>query len=87
MNANIFYGYGLGLYGSVERIWQMAFVAALIIAQLLWSKWWLERYRFGPAEGAPNGRRMWDDAGRAVPDSTGPTRFGDVTSAPRASNI
>ena len=48
--TTIFYGYGLGLYGSVERIWQMAFVAALIIAQLLWSKWWLERYRFGPAE-------------------------------------
>ena len=50
--TTVFYGYGLGLYGSVPRIWQMAFVAAVVIAQLLWSKWWLERYRFGPVEWA-----------------------------------
>ena len=48
--TTVFYGYGLGLYGSVPRIWQMAFVAAVVGLQLLWSKWWLERYRFGPAE-------------------------------------
>lgn len=48
--TTIFYGYGLGLYGTVPRIWQMAFVAAVIGLELLWSKWWLERYRFGPAE-------------------------------------
>jgi uncharacterized protein len=48
--TTVFYGYGLGLYGSVPRIWQMAFVVVVITAQLLWSKWWLERYRFGPAE-------------------------------------
>lgn len=48
--TTVFYGYGLGLYGTVPRIWQMAFVAAVIGLELLWSKWWLERYRFGPAE-------------------------------------
>ena len=50
--TTVFYGYGLGLYGSVPRAWQMAFVAAVIFLQLAWSKWWLERYRFGPAEWA-----------------------------------
>ena len=50
--TTVFYGYGLGLYGSVPRAWQRAFVAAIIVLQLAWSKWWLERYRFGPAEWA-----------------------------------
>ncbi len=48
--TTVFYGYGLGLYGSVPRLWQMAFVAAVIGFQLWFSAWWLERYRFGPVE-------------------------------------
>lgn len=48
--TTVFYGYGLGLYGSVPRFWQMFFVAAVVGLQLLWSTWWLERYRFGPVE-------------------------------------
>ena len=48
--TTVFYGYGLGLYGSVPRLWQMAFVAAVIGFQLWFSPWWLERYRFGPVE-------------------------------------
>jgi len=48
--TTVFYGYGLGLYGSVPRAAQMLFVAAIIALQLLVSQWWLARYRFGPAE-------------------------------------
>ncbi len=48
--TTVFYGYGLGLYGSVPRFWQMGFVVAVIGLQLLWSPWWLKRFRFGPAE-------------------------------------
>ena len=48
--TTLFYGWGLGLYGNVPRLWQMAFVAGLIGLQLLLSPWWLARYRFGPAE-------------------------------------
>ncbi|MCG8370560.1 MAG: DUF418 domain-containing protein [Proteobacteria bacterium] len=48
--TTVFYGYGLGLFGSVPRFWQMFFVAAVVGLQLLWSSWWLERYRFGPVE-------------------------------------
>jgi uncharacterized protein len=50
--TTVFYGYGLGLFASVQRLWQMAFVAAIIVLQLAWSRWWLERFRFGPAEWA-----------------------------------
>ncbi|NNC76957.1 MAG: DUF418 domain-containing protein [Woeseiaceae bacterium] len=46
----IFYGWGLGLYGEVPRVWQMAFVLALIGLQLILSPWWLGRFRFGPLE-------------------------------------
>jgi len=48
--TTVFYGYGLGLYGSIPRFWQMGFVAAVIGLQLLLSPWWLARYQFGPAE-------------------------------------
>lgn len=46
----IFYGWGLGLYGSINRITAMLFVAGAWAIMLLWSKPWLDRYRFGPAE-------------------------------------
>ena len=48
--TTVFYGYGLGLYGSIPRIWQMAFVVAVIGFQLWFSPVWLQRYRFGPVE-------------------------------------
>ena len=48
--TTVFYGYGLGLYAKVPRIWQMAFVAGVIGFQLWFSPWWLDRYRYGPAE-------------------------------------
>ena len=46
----LFYGWGLGLYGTVPRFWQMAFVAGLAGVQLMLSSWWLARFRFGPVE-------------------------------------
>ncbi|KAA3610929.1 MAG: DUF418 domain-containing protein [Calditrichaeota bacterium] len=48
--TTIFYGYGLGLYGSIDRPAQMLFVVAIWIIQLYYSTWWLERFRYGPAE-------------------------------------
>ena len=48
--TTVFYGYALGLYGHVERFYQMGFVLAVWILQLAWSPWWLERFRFGPFE-------------------------------------
>lgn len=48
--ALIFYGWGLGWWGRLER-WQLALmVLAIWGLQLAWSTWWLGRHRFGPAE-------------------------------------
>ena len=46
----IFYGHGLGLYGSVERVGQTGIVAAIWAFQLVVSPLWLRYYRFGPFE-------------------------------------
>jgi uncharacterized protein len=46
----LFHGYGLGLYGLLER-WQVYLLVPLIwAALLLWSKPWLERHAYGPLE-------------------------------------
>lgn len=46
----IFYGFGLGLYGSVARVGQMGIVMGIWMLQLLVSSLWLQHFRFGPAE-------------------------------------
>lgn len=48
--TTIFYGYGLGLFGRVERFGLMGFVLGIWILQLLVSPIWLKHFRFGPAE-------------------------------------
>lgn len=50
--TTLFYGYGLGWFGTLSR-WQLYLVvAALWAAMLLWSQPWLARFRFGPFEWA-----------------------------------
>ncbi|MFC1475594.1 DUF418 domain-containing protein [Candidatus Zixiibacteriota bacterium] len=46
----VFYGFGLGLYGSIDRFWLMGFVLGMWILQLIVSPIWLKHFRFGPAE-------------------------------------
>jgi uncharacterized protein len=48
--TTVFYGYGLGLYGTIPRFWQMGFVFAVVAFQLWFSPFWLRQYRFGPVE-------------------------------------
>ena len=48
--TTIFYGHGLGLFGSVPRTTQIAIVVAIWAVLLIVSPWWLRRYRFGPLE-------------------------------------
>ena len=48
--TTIFYGHGLGLYGSVDRLGQLGVVMGVWAVQLVASPLWLRRYRFGPAE-------------------------------------
>ena len=46
----VFYGHGLGLFGSVERVGQIGIVAAIWAIQLVVSPLWLRHYSFGPFE-------------------------------------
>jgi uncharacterized protein len=48
--TSIFYGYAGGQYGEISRAPQMLIVIAIIVTQIILSKWWLNRYRFGPME-------------------------------------
>lgn len=48
--TTLFYGYGGGLYGSLSR-WQVYLVVPFVWAlMLLWSKPWLDHFRYGPLE-------------------------------------
>ena len=46
----IFYGHGLGLFEQTGRLSQIAMVVTIWVLQLIWSPWWLARFRFGPLE-------------------------------------
>jgi uncharacterized protein len=48
--TTIFYGYGLGLFGSVPRWALYFFCFGMWAAMLLWSKPWFDRYHYGPFE-------------------------------------
>lgn len=48
--TSIFYGYGLGLYGEISRAALVPFVIGAWVIMLLWSKPWLDRFRYGPME-------------------------------------
>src|SRR6185437_13276031 len=48
--TTIFYGYGFGLFGTINRTGLAAIVLAIWIFQLIISPIWLEHFRFGPAE-------------------------------------
>ncbi|WFU15689.1 DUF418 domain-containing protein [Bradyrhizobium sp. CB3481] len=48
--SSIFYGYGLGLFGRLGATSTLAIGIVVYVAQVLFSKWWLGRYRYGPVE-------------------------------------
>lgn len=46
----IFYGHGLGLYGKISRAEQWLFVLGIWAFEIVFSRWWLKRFKFGPFE-------------------------------------
>jgi len=48
----VFFGFGLGLYGEVSRGEAWLLAPPVWAVMLLWSPWWLERFRYGPLEWA-----------------------------------
>jgi len=50
ITAFVFCGFGLGLYGHLQRFELYYVVAAIWLAILLWSEPWLARFHYGPFE-------------------------------------
>lgn len=48
--AAIFASWGLGLFGKIDRPQALLITLVPIALMLLWSPWWLARFRQGPAE-------------------------------------
>ena len=48
--TTLFYGYGFGLWGEVPRAWQILLAVAFFAVQVLLSRWWMQRFRYGPME-------------------------------------
>jgi uncharacterized protein len=48
--TSVFYGHGLGLFGSVSRAEALGMVVAFWVVQVALSVLWLRRFRFGPVE-------------------------------------
>jgi uncharacterized protein len=48
--TTLFYGYGFGRFGLIDRAGLVAIVLAIWVFQLLFSPIWLKYFRFGPAE-------------------------------------
>jgi uncharacterized protein len=46
----IFYTVGLGLYGQFSGYYLYLIVAGIWTVQIIFSNWWLNRFRFGPCE-------------------------------------
>lgn len=54
-----FNGFGLGMYGELQRHEIYYVVAAIWILQIIWSHIWLRYYRFGPLEWAWRSLTYW----------------------------
>ena len=50
VSAVVGFQWGFGLYGKVSPTAGLAIVVALLPVQMLASRWWLSRFRYGPAE-------------------------------------
>ncbi len=46
----VFYGYGLGAFESMPRVWQIPFAVVLFALQVVVAHVWLRHFRFGPLE-------------------------------------
>lgn len=50
IGTTLFYGYAFGLYGKVRPALGVGLGVLIFSVQILFSHWWMARFRFGPAE-------------------------------------
>jgi len=56
----IFHGYGLGQFGMFDRAQLWSFILPIWIFQIVFSKWWLTKFRFGPMEWVWRSLTYWE---------------------------
>lgn len=56
----VFYGWGLGYYGSLDRAELWLVVIAMWVVMLAWSKPWLDRFQYGPIEWLWRSLARWE---------------------------
>ena len=50
MFSTLFYGYGFGQVGRVGPATVLFYALIFFVIQILIANWWLQRFRYGPAE-------------------------------------
>ena len=55
----LFFGFAGNLYASLSRFESWLFVVPMWALMLLWSKWWLDRFAYGPFEWAWRSLARW----------------------------
>ena len=58
--TGLFYGWGLGWFGTVSRIELWLVVGAMWLVMLAWSKPWLDRFAYGPLEWLWRSLARWE---------------------------
>jgi len=48
--TTLLYGYGAGLHGRLGIVTGLPLVGLIFLVQVVASRWWIARFRFGPAE-------------------------------------
>ena len=48
--TTLLYGYGAGLHGRLGIVTGLPVVCVIFLGQVALSRWWITRFRFGPAE-------------------------------------
>jgi uncharacterized protein len=48
--TTLYYSHGFGLFGQVGPALGLLVTAAIFAAQIVYSRWWMARFRFGPLE-------------------------------------
>lgn len=50
IGTSILYGWGLAYLGELRNSYTFLIGIAIVIIQMLWSKWWLTKFKYGPLE-------------------------------------
>jgi uncharacterized protein len=74
--TGLFYGWGLGWFGSLSRIELWLVVAAMWLLMVAWSKPWLDRFTYGPLEWLWRSLARWEIQPFRKPLSAAPAAAG-----------